>query len=137
MVSQAHSVYLIPDAYWGFIELLAGALHNSINPGISIVDANVQLAVLFPLDALEEALDIIVLGMIHDNCNSIMSSSVLDLVASLLKVRGLPASNVHSGAGLSKLQGNAATDTAAGTSHKGDATSKGRGHFNEKKEEVR
>lgn len=130
MVSQAHSIYLIPDTYWGIIEFFARALHYGTDPGISIVDTNVQLAILFSLDAFKKALDIIILCMIHDDSNGIIGSSCLHLIASFLQVGGFPASNVDSGPGLSKLQGNAATDATAGTSDKGNTTSERWRHFN-------
>ena len=130
MVSQAHSIYLIPDTYWGIIEFFARALHYGTDPGISIVDTDVQLSILFPLDALKKTLNIFILGMIHDNSNGIVSSSSLDLITSLQQVRFLPASDVYSGPSLSKLKGNAATDATAGTSDKGDTASERRGHFN-------
>ena len=91
MVPETHAVDLVPDAHGTLVELDARALHDGVDPGVRVVDADVQLAVLLPLDAVKESLDVVVLGVVHDDGKGVLGSSGLHLVAGLLQVGSLPA----------------------------------------------
>ena len=61
VIPQAHIVHFVPHVHGGFVKFLANVLEDGIYPRVRIVDTDVQPAVLLPLDALEEALDLLIL----------------------------------------------------------------------------
>ena len=61
VIPQSHVVHLVPHVYRRLVKFLADVLEDGVDSRVRVVDADVQPAILLPLDALKEALNFLVL----------------------------------------------------------------------------
>ena len=79
MIPQAHVVHLVPHVYRRFVKSLADILEDGVHSRVRVVDADVEPAILLPLDALKEALDLLILGaefFFRNNKNDVKVSHI-------------------------------------------------------------
>ena len=71
VVPQAHVVHHVPHVHGRLVEFLADVVEDGVDSRVRVVDADVQPAILLPLDPLKEALDFLILvksNFSSENC---------------------------------------------------------------------
>ena len=103
MTSQPHSIDHVPGVdRLSLPELLAHVSEDGVDPGVGVVDQQVQPPTLLAVDPLKQLLHVTVHTMVHDHGDGV-SSSLLDLLGAVWQVGLSPASDVDRGPGLTQL----------------------------------